>query len=421
MSLKREEIWTFKHKPKRIEEIVGNEEAKKEFIDWLNIWLKGKVPPKKAVLLYGPPGIGKTLLVEVSALQFNLELQEVNAGDIYSLEFLKKAALESSKEQSFLNKMKIIMIDEVDSIEGPKSNYVLNLLVDLINESKFPIVFIANDGWKPNLFPIRNASVMIEMKRLSTKLIVNHLALICKKENLKYEEEALKIIAERSEGDMRSAILDLQFCSIFGKIGVKEVNMLSPKDRQTDVFTAIRNLIYSQSFFSAKSVIDEFPYDQDTLLLWIEENIFRFYTNPRDLALAYDRLSKADIYRARANKERYWRFLLYFSDLITAGVALSKSQRPTFAKIQFPQTLRVLSRQKQSREMRDIVLEKISKRNHLSTKKALNEVFWFLLIMLKNEKFINEFAKKYDLNEEIMNYLANLASNIEIRIPSKTK
>ncbi len=421
MSIKKEEIWTFKHRPRRVEEIVGNDEAKKEFLDWLGIWMKGKPPIKKAVLIYGPPGVGKTLLVEVAASQFDLELHEVNAGDIYSLEFIKKAALESSKELSLVNKMKIIVVDELDSIEGPKANYVLNILMELINESKFPVVFIANDGWKPILYPIRNACLMIEMKRLSNKLIVGYLANICKKEGLKYEEEALKVIAERSEGDMRSAILDLQFCSIFGKIGVKEVNIVSAKDRQTDVFSAIRNVIYAQSFFSAKSVIDEFPYDQDTLLLWIEENVFRFYTNPRDLALAYDRLSKADIYRARANKERYWRFILYFSDLITAGVALSKSQRPTYAKMQFPQTLRVLSRQRQSREMRNYVLEKISKSNHLSLRKALDEIFWFLLVMLKNEEFKKRFAKRYELDEDFMNYLTNLASNIDVKIQSRSK
>jgi replication factor C large subunit len=419
MSIRREEIWTIKHKPKRIEDIVGNEEAKKAFLDWLNIWLKGKVPVKKAILLYGPPGIGKTLLAETAALQFNLELIEINAGDIYSVEFVKKTALATSKETSFVNKTKLILVDELDSIEGPKANYVLSVLVDLIKESRYPVVLIANDGWKPNLFQIRNLCLMIEMKRLSTRLIVNYLANICKKENLKYEEEALKIIAERSEGDMRSAILDLQFCSIYGRIGVREVNLLSPKDRQSDVFNSIRKLIYATNLFSAKSVLDEFPYDQDTLLLWIEENLFRFYTNPKDLALAYEKLSKADIYRARANKERYWRFLLYFSDLITAGVALSKSQKPTYAKMQFPQTLKVLSGQKRIRELRDALLEKISKKNHLSKSKALNEIFWYLPVMFKNEKFANDFIKKYEVNDELTDYLKNLSSNIDLKLKTK--
>ncbi len=419
MSLTYREIWTFKHKPKRVEEIVGNEEAKKEFLGWLNIWLKNKVPVKKAILLYGPPGIGKTLLVEVSSKQFNLELIELNAGDIYSIEVIKKSVLATSKEQSLVGKLKLIMIDEVDSIEGPKTNYIISLLLDLVNESRFPIVFIANDGWKPHLYPIRNVCIMIEMKKLSPKLIEGYLIEICKKENVSYEEAAIKIIAERAEGDMRSAILDLQFAAMLGKVGVKEVNLLSAKDRQTDVFSSIRKLIYTRSFFTAKSVIDEFPYDQDTLLLWIEENVFRFYTTPEDLALAYDRLSKADIYRARANRERYWRFLLYFGDLITAGVALSKSGKPTYSQIQFPQTLKILSRQKKLNEMKEELLEKISKKNHLSKRKAMSEIFWYLILMLKNEDFAEKFFKKYEINEELSSYLKNLSSNIELKIKPK--
>ncbi len=419
MSLKAREIWTIKHKPKRVEGIVGNEEAKKEFLDWLNVWLKGKVPVKKAVLLFGPPGIGKTLLVEVSSNQFGLELIELNAGDIHSLEVVKKTVIATSKEQSLVGKLKMIAIDEVDSIEGAGSNYIISLLVELINESRFPIVFIANDGWKPNLYPIRNACLMIEMKKLSPKLIEGYLIEICKKENVVYEESAIKIIAERAEGDMRSAILDLQFAAMLGKVGVSEVNIISSKDRQTDVFSAIRKLIYARSYFSAKSVLDEFPYDQDTLMLWIEGNIFKFYTNPKDLALAYDRLSKADIYRAKANRERYWRFLLYFADLITAGVALSKSTKPTYSQLQFPDVLKILSRQKRINEMKEMLLEKISKKNHISKRKAMSEIFWYLILMLKNEDFAEKFFKKYEINEELSSYLKNLSSNIELKIKPK--
>lgn len=420
MSLRRE-IWTVKHKPKRVEEIVGNEEAKKEFLDWLNLWIKAKkAPAKKAVLLYGPPGIGKTLLVETAANEFGLELIEVNAGDIYSVEYLNKTVIATSKEQSLAGKMKIIMVDEVDSLEGPKANYAINTLLKLISIAEYPVVLIANDGWKPILMPFRNVCLMIEMKKLSEKLIAGYLITICKRENLEYEEAAIKIIASRAEGDMRSAILDLQFCSTLGRIGVKEVNLLSAKDRQTDVFTALRSLIYSTSYSSAKKIADEFPYDQDTLLFWISENIFRFYINPRDLALAFERLSKADIYRARANRERFWRFLLYFTDLITAGVALSKSQKPTYSKMQFPQTLRLLSKQRQMSEIKLSIFQALAKKNHLSKRKVMSELFWYFLIMLKNEDFAKKFFEEYELSEEAKEYLMNLSENIEIKIKKKS-
>jgi replication factor C large subunit len=48
-------LWVEKYRPKKIADVVGNEEAKKAFVEWLN----NKRRTKKAVLLFGPPGVGK--------------------------------------------------------------------------------------------------------------------------------------------------------------------------------------------------------------------------------------------------------------------------------------------------------------------------------------------------------------------------
>ncbi|MFZ8848628.1 MAG: hypothetical protein ACO2OV_00070, partial [Thermoproteota archaeon] len=282
------------------------------------------------------------------------------------------------------------------------------------NESLCPVVLIANDGWKPELWQIRNVGYMIEMKKLNTKQIMGYLEKICKEEKLEYEEAALKIIAERSEGDMRSAILDLQLVSIFKRVGVKEANLLAPKDRQLDVFSVVRKIIYATTFFSAKSATDEFPYDPETLMLWINENIPRFYTNPLDLATAYDRLSQADIFKNIAEKQRYWRFLLYFIEEMTAGVALSKTTKPTFSYAQFPSTLKLLGKQKRTRELKKILLEKIARLTHMSTKKANTEQFWYFLILFKNDKFREKAIKYLNLDKETQEYLINLSNNIKI-------
>jgi len=416
LSESREYLWTIKHKPKRIEDIVGNEEAKKEFIEWLSLWLKGKPPIKKAVLLYGPPGIGKTLLVEVSAKQFNLELLELNAGDLSGTDTIKKIAFPFSSEESLEKRKKIILIDEVDSIEGAKAQPIIRSIVELVDQTKFPVVLIANDAWTPDLWQIRNLTLMIEMKKLSSRQIVAYLERICKLENITYELDALKVIAERASGDMRSAILDLQIASIFGKIGMNEVNIVGAKDRQTDVFSVLRHIIYATSVSSARKALDEYAYDPETLMLWIEENLHKFYTKPEDLALAYSRLAKADYYRTIANQKRMWRFLLYFLEMMTAGVALSKSTKPTYSKIDFPEILRLLSKQRKTNEIRQYIMQEIAKKCHLSTKKFKTEMFWYIIVMLKNEDFKTKFLRKFRLDEESKNYLENLADNIHIKI-----
>ncbi len=69
-----------KYRPKKIEDIIGNEEAKATFIEWL----KSKRKTKKAVLLYGPPGVGKTALVNAAAKEFGFTIIEMNASDTRS-------------------------------------------------------------------------------------------------------------------------------------------------------------------------------------------------------------------------------------------------------------------------------------------------------------------------------------------------
>ena len=73
-------LWVEKYRPKKIEDIVGNEEAKAAFIEWL----KGKRRSKKAVLLYGPPGVGKTAMVNAAAKEFGFTIIEMNASDTRS-------------------------------------------------------------------------------------------------------------------------------------------------------------------------------------------------------------------------------------------------------------------------------------------------------------------------------------------------
>ena len=73
-------LWVEKYRPKKIEDIIGNEEAKATFVEWL----KNKRRSKKAVLLYGPPGVGKTALVNAAAKEFGFTIIEMNASDTRS-------------------------------------------------------------------------------------------------------------------------------------------------------------------------------------------------------------------------------------------------------------------------------------------------------------------------------------------------
>ena len=66
-------MWVEKYRPKTVSEVIGNEEAKGFFINWL---IKNR--KEKATLLYGPAGIGKTAVVYAAARDFNYNIVEMN-------------------------------------------------------------------------------------------------------------------------------------------------------------------------------------------------------------------------------------------------------------------------------------------------------------------------------------------------------
>ncbi|MEM2357282.1 MAG: AAA family ATPase, partial [Candidatus Bathyarchaeia archaeon] len=58
--------WIIKYRPKHLNDVVNNEEAKEKLLKWIKSLEQGK-NVKKAALLYGPPGTGKTVTVEALA------------------------------------------------------------------------------------------------------------------------------------------------------------------------------------------------------------------------------------------------------------------------------------------------------------------------------------------------------------------
>jgi len=63
--------WVIKYRPKRVTELVNQQEAKDLVIKWIKSWIQGK-PTHKAALFYGPPGSGKTSMVEALAMNISL-------------------------------------------------------------------------------------------------------------------------------------------------------------------------------------------------------------------------------------------------------------------------------------------------------------------------------------------------------------
>ncbi len=416
MSAERRFPWVIKYRPKRIAEVVNQEDAKTKFVEWLRRWPNVS---KKAALLYGPPGSGKTSLVEAAAHEFGYELVEMNASDFRRKSDIERIAKRAASAYSLFGaKRKIILLDEVDGISGREDMGGLEAILQLIKISNAPIVMTANDPWDPKLRPLRDAAEMIQFRRLSKYDVMKVLRRICESEGLICEEQALEFIAERSEGDLRAAINDLQAIGEgYGRVTLDLARaMLRPRDREHDPFETLRNLFSARYAWQAKMALSQSQLDYEQAKLWLLENIANQYSDPEDLARAYDALSKADVYLGRIIKTNDWDLLAYAIDMMAAGVAMAAQNNPKdkyrWVKYSFPQKLLLLSKTKEVRAIRDDIAKAIAAQLHVSTATAKSEIMPFLhAVFITNPKYAAKLAIGLGLSEKMIEFLAGPAKS----------
>ena len=102
-------MWSEKYRPKKVEGLIGNEEARLVVSTWLAEWKPGG----KAALLMGPPGTGKTTLVTLLARANGMNLVDLNASDVRTKEMLGRKLGEAMSTVSLFGERSLIFLDEV--------------------------------------------------------------------------------------------------------------------------------------------------------------------------------------------------------------------------------------------------------------------------------------------------------------------
>ncbi|MCW4035307.1 MAG: replication factor C large subunit [Candidatus Bathyarchaeota archaeon] len=401
--------WTQKHKPQTLAEIVGNNAAKDQFLTWLKSWNTG-IPKLRAALLYGSPGVGKTVTIETAAKELNMEFVETNASDYRTADAIKKFAGLASQYATLFGKKRLILLDEVDGIAGKEDRGGVKELAKILKTTQSPIVLTANDAYNPRFTTIRKYCLVIAFKNPTIREGVTHLKRVCQKEGIDADEEALKFIVERSGRDVRSAVNDLQALAQ-GKTRLtkEDVEWLSGRDRKEEIFKVMQTIMYSKDGWEAKKAVSNSDVDPDMLFHWIYENTPYHLTDPHDLVRAMDSLALADIYRKRIRDTQYWSLLRYVIDFMSAGVTVSRQRSKSggWIPFRFPGKIQMLSRTKGQRAFQTALGTKISKRCHIGATSSIKEVLPYLKIIFENNpEMAAGLSAWFDFDEEMIEYLA---------------
>ena len=157
--------WTEKYRPKSLDEVVGNERAIVDLRDWASSWDNG-IPKKRAVILAGKPGTGKTSSAIALANDFGWTVIELNTSDARNAEKIRHVATFGSINETFTDEgrfisshvggRKLIILDEADNLYESSTSSKINendfsdkggkkAIIDTIKQTKQPIILIVND------------------------------------------------------------------------------------------------------------------------------------------------------------------------------------------------------------------------------------------------------------------------------------
>ena len=380
-------LWVEKYRPKKISDVVGNELAKNEFIKWL----QSKRRRKKAVLLYGPAGVGKTALVNAASNQFNFSIIEMNASDTRTEKAINKVgkpatSFASLDKFSTESKGNILFLDEVDGVFGQQDRGGIGAIIKIIKESLIPVVMAANDSDLKKLRPLKKVCQLIRFQQVRIPLIITTLRRICVNENVEAEFEALERIAQNSLGDMRSAINDLQSIAE-GKqlLRLQDTMFLSARNKDIGMYETLKRVFSAESFGEAAMVLNHSNVNYDDFLLSVSDNLPLRYLDSEDLAIAYDMVSRADVFRGRVGTEN-WHLLRYFFNLLAEAATVSPKSFKPFDFISPPIRIMKLFWTKGKRMKLENICAKIALKCHVSRSTAKMDIIPFVKIILEKQK-----------------------------------
>jgi len=382
-----------KYRVKKFEDIKGQEAgvaAVQKFYE--------EFPKKKALILQGTVGVGKTSLALALAVEKNLELFELNASDLRNKSSLEAVLRPAVGQGSLFSKGKLILMDEADGITGSDRGGVGELL-KLIEESNFPIIITANDIWDKKFSDLRKKCVLITLKELEPVVISRILMGVLHKEGKSVQLATVEHIAQHARGDVRAALNDLQ--SVFD-LGEENFLQEISREKSDSIFQVLKKIFQAKTDSNIIHAFDRMDVELDELLLWVEENISLEYRGDA-LLKAYELLSKADLFKGRIYRQQHWRFLVYQSFFLSAGISsVTKLKQDKFVGYKRPgRILKIWLANQRNIKMKEIIA-RYAPYCHLSTKKANRDKYLLPFILQQIDATTK---KRLDLDESDEKYL----------------
>lgn len=411
--------WATKYRPKTLGDVLGNPGAVRELMSWAKSWDDG-IPNKRAVVLMGPPGIGKTSAALALASDMGWGVVEMNASDQRTGSAIEDIALRGAMFNTFTDKgeylrsseggRKLIILDEADSLFGRQDRGAMPAIVKLITETRQPVILIVNDFYElsKKSASVKTRTLQIKFQKPVAVTVSRVLRNISDDQGLDIGPAAIKMIADNAAGDVRAAVSDLQSIAQ-GKITItkESTHVLSERDSRSSMYDLVYTIFRKKDPSASRRVLMETDSDPENAILWIDENLPYEFLDQGDLVRGYEKLSRSDLFLGRVYRRQHYGFWSYAGDMMTFGVATARrSEKYASGRIRFPQYLTRMSRSKSIRRTKKDVCLKLAVFMHTSTKRVEHDVLPYIKIIASNDaNFRTSIVRNAGLDSEELAFL----------------
>ena len=307
--------------PSKVEEFIGNEGPRKIIIKWQKDWVKGTKP----LLLLGPPGVGKTSLVHTLAIQYGLDIVDLNASDSRNKNSLSQRIIPLFQNLSLLDKRFLLFLDEVDGIYGREDAGAVEYLSLMLKESSVPIILAANEINQITR-ELSKVCKVVPFLPIPPRLCMVYLNYMLELKNQSLSPGDKFSVAANSTGDIRKLLNDAQ-SKISGYSGTRDNYLTMDIENAINKFFSCTDPTEALDIILATNMVFSDPrFGQSTedrrkdLVNSIFSSVVSSKIDSVTMRVILDILSKVDMLLGRSTANRNWKVFRHLPYILAYSI-----------------------------------------------------------------------------------------------------